>query len=67
MRATADVVVIGGGVMGCSILFNLARMGITNTVLLEKDILNGGSTAEASPFAGCITPTRSRPQWHGRA
>ena len=44
MRTTADVVVIGGGVMGCSILFNLARLGITNTVLLEKDILNGGST-----------------------
>ncbi len=47
MRATADVVVIGGGVMGCSILFNLARLGITNTVLLEKDILNGGSTGRS--------------------
>ena len=47
MRSTADVVVIGGGVMGCSILFNLARMGITNTVLLEKDILNAGSTGRS--------------------
>ena len=47
MRTTADVVVIGGGVMGCSILFNLARLGITNTVLLEKDILNGGSTGRS--------------------
>ena len=47
MRAIADVVVIGGGVMGCSILFNLARRGITNTVLLEKDILNGGSTGRS--------------------
>ena len=47
MRSTADVVVIGGGVMGCSILFNLARLGITNTVLLEKDILNGGSTGRS--------------------
>ena len=47
MRATADVVVIGGGVMGCSILFNLAKLGITNTVLLEKDILNGGSTGRS--------------------
>ena len=43
MRATADTVVIGGGVMGCSTLFNLARLGITNTVLLEKDILKGRS------------------------
>ncbi len=47
MRSTADVVVIGGGVMGCSILFNLAKQGITNTVLLEKDILNGGSTGRS--------------------
>lgn len=47
MRSTADVVVIGGGVMGCSILFNLARQGITNTVLLEKDILNAGSTGRS--------------------
>ena len=47
MRSTADVVVIGGGVMGCSILFNLARQGITNTVLLEKDILNSGSTGRS--------------------
>ena len=43
MRATADAVVIGGGVMGCSTLFNPARLGITNTVLLEKDILKGRS------------------------
>ncbi len=47
MKSTADVVVIGGGVMGCSILFNLARLGITNTVLLEKDILNAGSTGRS--------------------
>ena len=47
MRSTADVVVIGGGVMGCSILFHLARQGITNTVLLEKDILNAGSTGRS--------------------
>ena len=47
MRSTADVVVIGGGVMGCSILFNLAKLGITNTVLLEKDILNAGSTGRS--------------------
>ena len=47
MKSTADVVVIGGGVMGCSILFNLAKLGITNTVLLEKDILNGGSTGRS--------------------
>ena len=42
---TADAVIIGGGVMGCSILYNLAERGMFNTVLLEKDVLASGSTS----------------------
>ena len=44
MRATADAVVVGGGVMGCSILYNLAGSGVTDAVLLERDALASGST-----------------------
>ena len=47
MPDTADAVVVGGGVMGCSILFNLARRGVTNTVLLERDVLASGSTSRS--------------------
>ena len=47
MRQTADVVIIGGGVMGCSILYHLARLGITNSVLLEMDTLGSGSTGRS--------------------
>ena len=47
MRRTADAVVIGGGVMGCSILYNLAARGMTDTVLLEKDVLASGSTSRS--------------------
>jgi sarcosine oxidase subunit beta len=47
MAATADAVIVGGGVMGCSILYNLANLGITNTVLLEKDVLASGSTSRS--------------------
>lgn len=39
-----DVVVIGGGVMGCATLHYLAKMGVTNTLLLERDTLASGST-----------------------
>ena len=46
--ATADAVVIGGGVMGASILFNLAARGMTNTLLLERDVLGAGSTGRSS-------------------
>ena len=48
MKSRADVVVIGGGVMGCSILFHLARRGITNALLVEKESLGAGSTGRSS-------------------
>ena len=49
---TADVVIIGGGVMGCSIACNLAltadRHGLRRIVLLERDTLGSGSTGRSS-------------------
>ena len=47
MKTTADVVIIGGGVIGTSILFNLGRMGVTDTLLLERDVLGSGSTGRS--------------------
>ncbi len=47
MTDTADAVIIGGGVMGCSILYNLAELGVTNTLLLERDVLASGSTSKS--------------------
>ena len=47
MKATADIVMIGGGVIGASILFNLGRLGVTDTVLVEKDVLGSGSTGRS--------------------
>src|SRR5215831_16597755 len=44
-KRTADVVVIGGGIMGASIAYHLARRGCTNVVLLERGEMFGlGST-----------------------
>ena len=47
MRQTADAVIIGGGVMGCSILYNLAKLGVADSVLLEMDVLGSGSTGRS--------------------
>ena len=47
MFKTADAVIIGGGVMGCSIQYNLAEMGMTKTQLLEKNVLGSGSTSRS--------------------
>ena len=47
MGETADVVVVGGGVTGCSILHALAEKGLTDALLLEQDGLGSGSTGRS--------------------
>jgi heterotetrameric sarcosine oxidase gamma subunit len=44
----ARVVVIGGGVIGCSVAYHLAHMGCKDVVLLERDRLTSGSTWHAA-------------------
>ena len=48
MRTEAQAVVIGGGVIGCSILYHLTKLGWTDVVLLERDELTSGSTWHAA-------------------
>ncbi|AXI46856.1 dehydrogenase [Sulfitobacter sp. SK012] len=48
MRTHAQAVIIGGGVIGCSILYHLTKMGWTDVVLLERDELTSGSTWHAA-------------------
>jgi sarcosine oxidase subunit beta len=44
MIKKADIVIIGGGVVGCSIAYNLAKLGAKNIILLEKNTLASGAT-----------------------
>ena len=48
MKADVQAVVIGGGVIGCSILYHLAKAGWSNSVLVERDELTSGSTWHAA-------------------
>ncbi|CAN7168898.1 GcvT family protein [Rhizobium sp. LjRoot254] len=48
MRTHAQAVIIGGGLIGCSILYHLAKLGWTDVVLLERDELTSGSTWHAA-------------------
>ena len=48
MKTHAQAVVIGGGLVGCSILYHLAKLGWTDVVLLERDELTSGSTWHAA-------------------
>jgi len=46
--ATAEVVIIGAGIMGCSIAYHLAERGVRDVVVLERDQIGRGATADAA-------------------
>ena len=48
MNTHAEIIVIGGGVVGCSVLYHLAKLGKTDTVLLERATLTSGSSWHAA-------------------
>lgn len=43
-----DVLIIGGGVMGCSIAWNLAQRGYNRVLVVERNLLGSGSTSKAA-------------------
>lgn len=45
---TADAVIIGAGIMGCAIAYELASRGMTDIVVIEKDAIGRGATADAA-------------------
>jgi dimethylglycine dehydrogenase len=55
MKTHARVVVVGGGMMGASLLYHLALEGCTDTVLIEKSALTSGSTWHAAGQCPSIT------------
>ena len=48
MSERVRIVIIGGGIAGCSLQYHLAKMGCTDTLLLERDELTSGSTWHAA-------------------
>jgi dimethylglycine dehydrogenase len=48
MRSHSQIVVIGGGVVGCSVLYHLTKRGLKDVILLERDVLTSGSTWHAA-------------------
>ncbi|MBX2839360.1 MAG: FAD-dependent oxidoreductase [Gammaproteobacteria bacterium] len=56
MKSQARVVIVGGGIAGCSTLYHLTREGWTDVMLVERDELTSGSTwhaaAQVTQFGG---------------
>jgi dimethylglycine dehydrogenase len=48
MKSRAQVVVIGGGIVGCSVLYHLTKLGLTDVLLIERSELTAGSTWHAA-------------------
>ncbi|CAG04873.1 unnamed protein product, partial [Tetraodon nigroviridis] len=53
----ADVVVVGGGSLGCQTLYHLVKMGLTNAVLLERDRLTAGTTWHTAGLLWQLRPS----------
>ena len=53
----ARVVIIGGGVAGCSLLYHLTRLGWDDVILVEKDELTSGSTWHAAGLCTQYIPS----------
>jgi glycine cleavage system aminomethyltransferase T/glycine/D-amino acid oxidase-like deaminating enzyme len=55
----AKVVIVGGGIIGCSIAYHLAKLGWKDIVLLEQNELAGGTTWHAAGLIGRLRTTNS--------
>lgn len=56
LPSRAQVVIVGGGVIGCSVAYHLTKLGWTDVLLLEQGHLSGGTTWHA---AGLVGPLRA--------
>jgi len=58
----ASVVVIGGGIMGCSTLYHLAKMGVSDAILLERNKLTSGTTWHSAAQVRALRHSRNLTQ-----
>src|SRR5918996_1103263 len=57
----AEIVIVGGGAIGCAIAFRLAEAGKTDVLLLEKNAaLASATTAQAAGLVGQVRSTEDR-------
>ena len=59
LPSRASVVIVGGGIAGCSIAYHLTKIGISDVVLLERRQLTCGTTWHAAGLVGQLRATRN--------
>ncbi|MDK1029548.1 MAG: FAD-dependent oxidoreductase [Anaerolineae bacterium] len=55
----AQVVIVGGGIVGCSLAYHLTKVGITDVLLLERKTLTSGTTWHAAGLVGQLRATQT--------
>ena len=55
----AQVVIIGGGIVGASIAYHLTELGWTDVLLVERHTLTSGTTWHAAGLVGCLRATHN--------
>ena len=55
----ARVVIVGGGIVGCSVAYHLALRGVTDVVVLERKQLTCGTTWHAAGLVGQLRATHN--------
>lgn len=59
LPASAEIVIIGGGIVGASVAYHLAKLGRTDVVVLEQGQLSSGTTWHAAGLVGQLRATES--------
>ncbi|MBT4520755.1 MAG: FAD-binding oxidoreductase, partial [Halieaceae bacterium] len=57
LPSSARVIIVGGGIVGCSIAYHLAKRGVSDVVLLERKQLTCGTTWHAAGLVSMLWPT----------
>ncbi len=52
LPTSAKIIIVGGGIVGCSVAYHLGKMGMTDVLLLERSKLTSGSTWHAAGLVG---------------
>ena len=58
----ARVIIVGGGIAGCSTAYHLSKLGVTDVLLLEQGKLTCGTTWHAAGLVGQMRPNRNMTQ-----
>ena len=55
----AEIIIVGGGIVGCSVAYHLAKMGRSDVLLIEQGKLTSGTTWHAAGLVGQMRPNRN--------